>query len=188
MKVKNDRRSQRTRQALHDALFDLMARKGYEAISVKDIIERANVGRSTFYAHYATKDELLASQLDRLVEVIIQHAPQELSEENPFFPGLGLFRHVQEQWKLYKILSHESGMNLHTQQLQKSISERIEQRLLAGDHAFELPVPVVANFLAGSLLSLLKWWLDNKMPYSPEQMDEMFRKLTLPGITQAMAG
>ena len=79
MKVKNDRRSQRTRQALHDALFDLMAQKGYEAVSIKDIIERANVGRSTFYAHYANKDELLASQLDRLVEMVVQHAPQELS-------------------------------------------------------------------------------------------------------------
>ncbi len=188
MKAKNDRRSQRTRQAIHDAMFDLMAKKGYEAVSIKDIIERANVGRSTFYAHYANKDELLASQLDRLVEMVLQHAPQELSDENPYFPALGLFRHVQEQWKLYKILSRESGMNLHTQQLQKSISEKVEQRLLAGGHSFELPVPVVANYLAGSLLSLLRWWLDNKMPYSPEQMDEMFRKLTLPGITHTMAG
>lgn len=188
MKTKNDRRSQRTRQALHDALFELMAKKGYEAVSVTDIIERANVGRSTFYAHYADKDELLASQLDRLVESLVQHAPQDVSDENPFFPSLGLFQHVRDQWKLYKILSLESGMNLHIQRLQKSISARIEQSLLADGHAFELPVPVIANFLAGSLLSLLKWWLDNKMSYTPEQMDEMFRKLALPGITQNLVG
>ncbi len=186
MKTKNDRRSQRTRQALHDALFELMSKKGYEAVSIKDIIERANVGRSTFYAHYADKDELLASQLDRLVETLVQQDQQQVSEENPYFPSLGLFQHVRDQWRLYKILSLESGMNLHVQQLQKSISERIEQRLLASGRTSELPAPVIANYLAGSLLSLLKWWLDNKMAYSPEQMDEMFRKLALPGVMQTM--
>ncbi len=188
MKVKNDRRSQRTRQALGDAFMDLMMEKGYEAVSIKDIIDRANVGRSTFYAHFADKDELFASQFDNMVEMLIKHAPQEASEGNPFFPSLGLFQHVRDQWKLYKILSWESGMNLHTQQLQKTISERIEQRILAGGQVYKVPIPVIANFLAGSLLSLLKWWLDNKMIYTPEEMDAMFRKLALAGIAQNMDG
>ena len=184
MKVKNDRQSQRTQQALGDALLQLMREKGYRAVSIKDIIDRANVGRSTFYAHYADKDDLFESQLNQMLEMLIQHTPQDVSEGNPFFPSLGLFKHVQEQWKLYKILSWEFGSNLHINRLQKSISERIEQRLLVGGKTFELPLPVIANFLAGSLLSLLKWWLDNKMMYSPEQMDEMFRNLALPGIAQ----
>ena len=184
MKVKNDRQSQRTQQALGDALLQLMREKGYRAVSIKDIIDRANVGRSTFYAHYADKDDLFESQLNQMLEMLIQHTPQDVSEGNPFFPSLGLFKHVQEQWKLYKILSWEFGSNLHINHLQKSISERIEQRLLAGGQTFELPLPVIANFLAGSLLSVLKWWLDNKMMYSPEQIDEMFRKLALPGIAQ----
>jgi len=187
MKVKNDRRSQRTRQALGEAFIELMMEKGYEAVTIKDIIDRANVGRSTFYAHYADKDELFASQFDRMIEMLIQHTPQEVSADNPFFPSLGLFQHVQQQWKLYKILSWESNF-LHIQHLQKSISERVEQRLLASGRTFEAPVPILANFLAGSLLSLLKWWLDNKMMYSPEQMDEMFRKLALPGVTQSAKG
>lgn len=183
MKVKNDRRSQRTRQALGDALMQLMMEKGYEAVSIKDIIDRANVGRSTFYAHYADKDALFAGQLDRMIEMLIQHTSQGISEDNPYFPSLGLFQHIRDQWKLYKILSWESN-SLHTQHLQKSISERIEERLLASGRTLNVPAPVAANFMAGSLLALLKWWLDNKMIYSPEQMDEMFRKLALPGIVQ----
>jgi AcrR family transcriptional regulator len=184
MKSKNDRQSQRTRQALGDALLELMLEKGFRAVSIKDIIERANVGRSTFYAHYAGKDELFGSQLNRMVEMLIQHTPQDVMEGNPFFPSLGLFQHVRQQWKLYKLLSWEAGNSLHIDHLQKTISDRIEQSLLSAGQTYELPVPILANFLAGSLLSLLKWWLDNKMTYSPEQMDEMFRKLALPGITR----
>jgi AcrR family transcriptional regulator len=184
MRSKNDRQSQRTRQALGDALLDLMMEKGYRAVSIKDIIDRANVGRSTFYAHYADKDELFESQLNRMVEMLIQHTPPAILERNPFFPSLGLFQHVQQQWKLYKLLSWEAGNTLHINHLQKSISDRIEQRIAADGKTYELPIPILANFLAGSLLSLLKWWLDNKMVYTPEQMDEMFRKLALPGITE----
>jgi len=187
MSEKNDRRSQRTRQALGDAFIELMMEKGYEAVTIKDIIDCANVGRSTFYAHYADKEGLLASQFDRLIETLIQHTPQEGTENNPFFPSLGLFQHVQQQWKLYRILSWESN-SLHIQHLQKSVSERIEGRLSAGGQTFDAPIPVIANFLAGSLLSLLKWWLDNKMTYSPEEMDEMYRNLALAGIVSNAGG
>jgi len=183
MKVKNDRQSQRTRQALGDALVELMMEKGYDAVSIKDIIEHANIGRSTFYSHYADKDELFASQMDRLVDLLSQHVPYELSSGNPYFPSLGLFQHIKQQWKLYKILAWGSGVDVLTKHLQKSMSEKIEQRLLASGQAYAVPTTVIANFLSGSFLSLVKWWLDvNKMSYSPEQMDEMFRKLALPGI------
>jgi hypothetical protein len=69
-----------------------------------------------------------------------------------------------------------------TGHLQKSMSERIEQRLAAEGQACEVPAPVIANFLTGSFLSLVRWWLENKMTFSPEQMDEMYRKLALQGI------
>jgi AcrR family transcriptional regulator len=183
MKVKNDRRSQRTRQALGDALVELMMEKGYDAVSIKDIIDRANVGRSTFYSHYDDKNELFVSQLDRLIDLLSQHIPQGRSAGNPFFPSLGLFQHIKQQQRLYKTLVWGSGIDLLTRHLQKSLSEKIEQVLLGSSQVYELPIPVIANFLSGSFLSLVKWWLDNKMAYSPEQMDEMFRKLALAGIS-----
>lgn len=176
---KNDRRSQRTRQALGDAFVELLMERGYDAISIKDVIERANVGRSTFYSHYADKDELFVGQLDRLMELLSQHIPQSHTEGNPFFPSLGLFQHIQQQQKLYQILAWGSGVDLLTKHLQKSMTEKIEQRLLSNGQTYEVPIPILANFLAGSFLSLVKWWLDNKLTYSPEQMDEMYRKLAL---------
>ena len=184
MNDKHDRRSQRTREALGDAFVELLMEKGYDALSIKDIIERANVGRSTFYSHYANKDELFVGQLDRLMELLSQHVPQAHAEENPFFPSLGLFQHIKQQQKLYRILTWGSGVEVLTRHLQKSMTEKIEQRLLQAGQNYEIPTPIIANFLAGSFLSLVKWWLDNKLAYSPEQIDEMFQRLALPGIDQ----
>lgn len=182
MNDKNDRRSQRTRQLISDAFVELLLEKGYETMSIRDVIERANVGRSTFYSHFKDKEELFVSQLDRLLETLSRHLPQEHIEKNPYFPSLGLFQHIQEQQKLFRALSWTSGVDILTKHLQKSMSEKIEERLRSNAQTYEIPVPVMANFLAGSFLTLVKWWLDNKMPYSPVQMDVMYCELAVNGI------
>jgi len=74
-------------------------------------------------------------------------------------------------------------VDILTKHLQKSMSEKIEERLKSSTQRYEVPVPVMANFLAGSFLTLVKWWLDNKMPYSPGEMDVMYRKLVISGTS-----
>jgi len=182
MSDKQDRRSQRTRHSLSEALVKLIREKDYNTITVSDIIQRANVGRSTFYAHYRDKDDLLVGELDRVIDVLDRHIPHESHEENSFFPSLGLFRHVGEEYDLYRALVWGSGVDLLFKHVQKSLSKRIEQSLQESRREFDVPIPILANFVAGSFLTLLKWWLDNKMIYSPEQMDEIFKKLTVPGV------
>jgi AcrR family transcriptional regulator len=182
MSDRQDRRSQRTRHLLSAALVELIKEKDYNTITVSDIIDRANVGRSTFYAHYRDKDDLLVGELDRVMDVLSRDIPHEPREENRFFPSLGLFRHVGEQYELYKALVWGPGIDLLIKHMQKSLSKRIEQGLKESKKEFSVPVPVVANYIAGSFLNLLKWWLENKMIYSPEQMDEIFQKLTMPGV------
>ena len=180
MNAKNDRRSQRTRRLLSEALVQLILEKDYNAITVSDIIERANVGRSTFYAHYRNKDDLFLGELDRVIEVLSQRIPDQ--EELPYFPSLGLLRHVGEEYELYKALVWTPGIDLLVKHLQKSLSQRVERGLEKSGRAFEVPLPILANFITGSFLTLLKWWLENRRIYSPEQMDEIFKKVTLPGI------
>lgn len=180
---KHDRRSQRTRQLLSEALVQLIREKDYHAITVSDIIERANVGRSTFYAHYRDKDDLFLGELDRVIEVLGQSLPGQ--EDMPFFPSLGLFRHVAEEYELYKALVWTPGIDLMIKHMQRSLSQRIEQGLEKSGTKFELPIPILASFIAGSFLTLLKWWLENKRMNSPEQMDETFQKLIMHGIQGA---
>src|SRR5215211_5259399 len=150
---KKDRRSQRTRHLLSAALVELIREKDNYAITVSDIIERANVGRSTFYAHYHDKDDLFVGEMDRVIEVLSQRIPGQ--EEMPFFPSLGLFRHVGEEYELYKALVWTPGIDLLIKHMQKSLSERVEQGLQNSRQDFDLPHPMLANFIVGNFLSLL---------------------------------
>ena len=180
MNHKQDRRSQRTRHLVSSAFVELLREKGYAAITVSDIIERANIGRSTFYSHYRDKDDLFVGELDRVIESLGNQNPGP--KEMPFFPSLGLFRHIGEEYELYKALLWTPGIDLLVKHLQTSLSRRIEQGLQSNGGEFGVPLPILANFIAGSFLTLLKWWLENKMSYSPEEMDAMFRGLTMAGM------
>src|SRR6266545_3536261 len=140
MNDKTDRRSQRTRNLLGDALVQLIREKDYSTITVSDIIERADVGRSTFYAHYRDKDDLFVSEMDRVIEVLSGHIPGQ--EEMPFFPSLGLFIHVGEEYELYKALLWTPGIDLLMKHMQKSLSSRVEQGLEQSEQKYEFPLPV----------------------------------------------
>ena len=180
MSSKQDRRSQRTLQLVSEAFVQLLKEKGYSAITVSDIIERANIGRSTFYAHYRDKEDLFVTQLDHVIEGLSRYMPDQ--REIPFFPSLGLFQHVGEEYELYKAIVWTPGLDLFIKHLHTSLSQRIEQGFQKSGRKFEVPIPMMASFIAGSFMTLLRWWLENKMIYSPEQMDELFKKLTMTGI------
>lgn len=180
MKGKHDRRSQRTRHLLSEAFVQLLREKGYSAITVSDLIERANIGRSTFYSHYRDKDDLFVHELDRVIEVLSSGIQDQ--DEMPFFPSLGLFRHVGEEYELYKALVWTPGIDLLIKHLQKSLGHRIEQGLQKNETNSDIPLPILATFIASSFLTLLKWWLENKMIYSPEEMNTIFKRLTIAAI------
>lgn len=184
-----DRRTQRTQQALIEALLDLMNVKHYDAISVKDIIEKANVGRSTFYAHYQTKDDLLKGGFERVLDLLLDQIVFDETGRSLTLDTTPLFRHAQGHAKLFRTLAWGSGFELITMQGQAALSEKIVQQLSpfvskVGPPA--VPLPVVAYSLAGSILLLLKWWLENDMPNSPEAMDGIVQQLIMPGIRGAL--
>jgi AcrR family transcriptional regulator len=184
-----DRRTQRTQQALIEALLDLLNVKHYDAISVKDIIEKANVGRSTFYAHYQTKDDLLKGGFERVLDLLLDQIIFDETGRNLTLDTTPLFRHAQGHAKLFRTLAWGSGFELITIQGQASLSAKILQHLSpivlkVGQPT--VPLPVLVYSLAGSILLLLKWWLENDMPNSPEAMDGIVQQLIMPGIRGAL--
>ncbi|HTP11730.1 MAG TPA: TetR/AcrR family transcriptional regulator [Anaerolineae bacterium] len=182
-----DRRTQRTRQTLSDALIDLIQEKRYEAITVQDICDRANVGRSTFYAHYQDKDDLLASNFQQVMQSLGSQV--EWRDGQFVFPVTPLFKHVQEHHHLYKALAWGGGFDVLLRAGQQQWRAQIEQHLvtlLPSGHSPSIPADVATAYLAGALQTLLLWWLDRKMPYPPERMDEMFQQLVMPGVNAAL--
>ncbi len=180
-----DRRAQRTRQTLSHALIALIQEKRYEAITVQDICDRANVGRSTFYAHYQDTDDLLTSNFQEVMHDL--GSDLQLREERLIFPIAPLFQHVKEHHHLYTALAWGGGFNVLLRAGQQQWHTHIQTHLatLLTDKP-AIPLEVITTYLAGVLQTLLLWWLDHKMPYSPERMDEMFQQLIMPGVNAVL--
>ena len=179
---RQDRRSQRTQQTLMDALIALLAVKHYDEISINDIIDRANVGRSTFYAHYQGKDDLLKSGFERVLDMLIHHISFGETDQDLRLDTTQLFRHAQGHYELYRTLVWGSGFDLLTKDGHAALSAKFQEnfaQFLSGKPEPSIPLTVLSYSMAGTLLILLKWWLDNKMPYSPEYMDEIFQRLVM---------
>jgi AcrR family transcriptional regulator len=182
-----DRRTQRTRQTLSDALIALIQEKHYDAITVQDICDRANVGRSTFYAHYQDKDDLLASNFQQVMHNLGSQV--EWRDSQFVFPIAPLFKHVQEHHHLYKALVWSGGFDVLLRTGQQQWRAQIEQHLvtlLPQGRTPSIPADVATAYLAGALQTLLLWWLERKLPYSPERMDEIFQQLVMPGVNAAL--
>jgi AcrR family transcriptional regulator len=185
-----DRRSQRSQQALLDALIDLMGVKTYDSISIKEIVEKANIGRSTFYAHYQAKDDLLKSGFERILDETLNHIILSKNGQNLVMDATMLFQHAQGHYHLYRTLMWGSGFEILTKDELIILSEKLQQRLsqfFPDENKLSIPLNVLSIFLSGNLLMLLKWWLDNKMPFPPEKMNDLFQILVMPGITSALA-
>jgi AcrR family transcriptional regulator len=188
-KAEHDRRSQRTRRLLSHALIQLMQEKRYDKITVQDIIDRADVGRSTFYAHYLDKEDLLLRQFEEVLDLFSQHLELDESRAYARMNVKGLFRHVQEFQPVYEAMVWGRGIELLYQQGQNFLSKRIEADFAAiqvGGKSPTIPVALLATHIASTLVTLLRWWLENKMPYSVERMDEIFHQLVMPGVHTAL--
>ncbi len=160
----------------------LLAVKHYDEISINDIIERANVGRSTFYAHYQSKDDLLKSGFERVLDMLIQHISIGEVDQELQLDTTQLFRHAQGHYELYRTLVWGSGFEILTKDGHATLSGKFQEsftQLLSGKPEPPVPLAVLSYSMAGTLLILLKWWLDNKMPYSAEYMDEIFQQLVM---------
>lgn len=186
MKTKSaDRRTQRTDKLLREALVALLSEKRYDAITVQDILDRANVGRSTFYAHYYDKDDLLESNIEWLIDAFTQPLDAARSGRVHTFPSVEFFRHVQSQYALYEALERGKASAKLFRKAQSYLSAMLQSHLeIVARNKTEIPIPFLANYFAGSFLTTLWWWLENKMPYPPEQMEAMFSALAMPGIEQ----
>lgn len=184
-----DRRVQRTQQSLRNALIELILEQHYDSISVQDIIDRANVGRSTFYLHFRDKEDLFRGDWQRMLEFFVGQITTENLQTGRIFPIRELFEHLKDFHHLYRALVKSGKIDRLFGYGQKYLAERIEVRIntaLNLEEKTNIPIPILANFLSSEVFSQLKWWLDNDMPYPPEQMDEIFHRLIMPGIESAL--
>jgi AcrR family transcriptional regulator len=187
--VRTDRRVGKTRRALKEALTDLILEKGYESVTVQDLIDRADVGRSTFYAHFMDKDDLLMAILADL-----EMPDPDANGWNPDDPAFGwtleLFRHFGSGKRLFKaVAGSQSGVLARRETTQRL--ERLAQaelsRLQVARKLDAFKVETVVRFLVGTFIGFMDWWIrDENDHLAAQQVDHAFRALVLPGVANVL--
>jgi len=182
--AKTDRRVERTRELLQKALIELFFERGYDSITVQDIVDQANIGRTTFYLHYESKDELFISCHEAIVSKFRIGALHPLSREEILSPNTssGLtsaYRHLAEARPLlYSIFQGKDSLMI-LRRIRDSNAQEIEVNLRSvfGEAESLIPLDVLANYLAGAQIALMQWWLEKRQPHSLESLVQTFHLL-----------
>jgi AcrR family transcriptional regulator len=186
LKQKTDARVRRTRDALGDALVALMQEKPFDTITVQDVLDRADVSRSTFYTHYSDKDDLLMSDADEFFEAISMALSAHEDKSDRIFPVLEFFTHLSDVQPFFKALVKSGKYQENMELARGHFARGIERRLSEMPRAKSIPphqLPAIAFTHAGALLSLLTWWLDRGMRETPAEMDELFHRIVWNGVS-----
>jgi AcrR family transcriptional regulator len=189
---RGDRRIQRTRQLLEAGLLSLIKEKDFESISVQEIIDRANVGRATFYAHYDNKEDLLESGFDGLLTTLRERQRAARSHEAPIEERLVAFSHhllahADEHRAIFPAMVSKRGgaliQHLLRNLLVKVVREDVREAALAASRP--APEEAIVQFIAGGLFGLMMWWLGGKKRLSVDEVEALFRKLAVPALKAA---
>lgn len=191
-----DRRVARTRGMLQQALVSLMLKKDYDAITVEDICEAANVGRSTFYAHFTGKDGLKQSGLDdHLRALLVERQRAALASAGDIRDrslgfSLPMFEHARDHLDLYRALSRGRGGAAVIGGIRQILSDLVRDEvapLIDKTASDAVPREFVVQYLVGAYMAVLTWWLDRGAKLPPQRVDAMFRRLAIEGILPSRA-
>ena len=180
-----DRRVARTRGLLQHAFLALIVKKGYEAVTIQDICEEADVGRSTFYSHYTGKDDLKRRGLDHIRAVLLARQKKALAagtQETLSF-SLPMFEHARDHLPLYRALIGSDGAAISLDAIRQVIAGLVRTEIaLAASNDAKTTREMKVQFVTGAFMSVLTWWLDEGAITGPQEMDTLFRQLIVNGI------
>ena len=192
---KIDPRIERTREALRGALMALIEEKGFDAISVQDITERARLNRATFYLHYRDKQDLLIRTSEAVFDRLVAEAGPidrgNLAFQKPPQQVVILFQHLAKHRDFYRVVLGRSGVPAFVARMREYLVTFTQLRIASLHTLYPAAVPIlddmfISEYVAGALLGIIIWWLDNDLPHSPEYVADRFGWLSVAGTYQMM--
>ena len=184
-----DRRIQKTRDLLHRSLAALVHEKPYDSISVKEILDRANVGRSTFYTHFSDKDELLVSGIHDLLRLIRTDKPPysaKLPERIISF-SLPIFEHIDHHRHAGDARMGTKSRALLRDHLRGALAELIADdvgKCFPGQQkaSGQVPPDLLVEYVSSTFILVLNWWVESRSRLSPRNVNDVFRTFALPTL------
>jgi AcrR family transcriptional regulator len=179
-----DRRVKRTKHLLHEALVTLTLEKGYDAVSIQDLTDRADIGYRTFFRHYADKDALLRDVLENMLldlRALMTPPPLEVFlnpalEVSDYADSSILFNHCRKHADLYRVFLRSERKIMES--IMAFAVAQIRQNFGNLPHS-DIPFELVANQIVGGTFAMIGWWLDNGMQETAEKMGEYHARLIL---------
>lgn len=168
-----DPRAGKTRALITASFVALLNRRSYDRIRVSDVTRKARIGRATFYAHFASKDALLQSELARIVLPMLEELPADACQVD----ATKLFAHIQHAHDIYRSLTSGASRVVTERIVQDALESRIHE-ILANRGAAQPPLPAFApRFVASTLLTLIAWSLEQREIPAPGTLQDTFRSL-----------
>ena len=195
-----DLRIRRTHKFLQEAMIELITEKGFDAITVGDIAERAMINRATFYRHYQDKYDLVAKIFEETANSLVENMKpirkdtDQSATQNPPEIWVQFFEHVAEHARLYRAMLGNNGsswvaarMREHTIKIMREQERRWEQQMASRQHLEpaipqELPVTQLSHVLIGTIV----WWLESEKNSTPRQMATWFHRFAFYGYLSAL--
>lgn len=167
-------RVRRMQKLLREALLELIEERGFDALTVSEIIQRAMVSRTAFYRNYQDKYDLVEQIFEEAMHTLMS-AVGNFGPERPPRQWVNLFEHVAEYERLYRVLLGGKGSPWFVMKMRSSLAELVKEHALAPNKQPITERRVFVNgFLPALLASLfvdaITWWLEQGRPYSPEEM------------------
>jgi AcrR family transcriptional regulator len=188
-----DRRIEKTRGLLHEALASLIRERAYDSITVQEILDRANVGRSTFYMHFRDKDELLCSGIHGMLGSLQKaDRPSSVKElDRIIWFSLPVFEHIYGHRRNSEAKMGPKELAIIHEHLQKVLVELIADDVRGhfqghGKSANRAPPDLLAQHVASTFILVLNWWLERRGQLAPEEVNDLFRALIVPTLTQTL--
>lgn len=186
MEEKIDRRITRTKQQIRQALIELLSEKGENNISVRELAQRANINRGTFYIHYKDTHDLVEQLVDEAVKKLLgvckRHPPAQTPRESyPFLTDL--FETLQSDPQLFSILLETTGSHAYSERICVTIQENFLDDLLSVFYSADPKQRQVASgFIVSGCLHEALNWLEHGMKESPDEMAYLTGRVIMHGI------
>ncbi|HEX6537340.1 MAG TPA: TetR/AcrR family transcriptional regulator [Gemmatimonadaceae bacterium] len=183
----------KTQGLLHEALASLIHEKSYDSIVVKEILGRANVGRSTFYTHFRDKDELLESGLRDMVRGGETSAPTQSSgvADRVLRFSLPMFEHIERYRRASDSRVDSRELSAVHEHLRRVLVELVADDLrregrCREENGHRVPCDLLARHVASTFLLVLNWWVESREPLPPARVDDLFLALVLPSVKELL--
>jgi AcrR family transcriptional regulator len=187
---KPDRRVQRTRDLLRRAMMELMLEKGYDAISIQDITDRANLGRTTFYLHYQSKDDLFLEHHEGFASGFYQgtYSRAEMMADDPATTLIEFIQQLGANREVYFKIANARDANRLLDGFRQQIATNLEASLHAAypDTESAIPFQILAQYVAGAQISFVTWWLATRNDYAAEDVARWLHRLLRATIQDAL--